>query len=85
MANVTLTVDDEVLRRARIRALEQNTSVNAMVREFLEAYAGTSEAAQAAAELLDLSQRSRASSGSEGRAWTREDLYEERLERRRAQ
>jgi hypothetical protein len=36
MANVTFTVDEQTLRRARIVALERGTSVNAMVREFLE-------------------------------------------------
>ena len=71
MANLTLTVDDDVLRRARIRALEQSTSVNALVREFLESYAGTSEAERAVKELLELAQRSQASSGPEGRTWTR--------------
>ena len=40
-SNLTITVDDEALRRARIRALEQGISVNAILREFLEAYAGT--------------------------------------------
>jgi plasmid stability protein len=35
----TLTIDEETLRRARIRALEQGTSVNAVVREFLQRYA----------------------------------------------
>ena len=39
--NLTIVVDDEVLRRARIRALEQGTSVNAVLREFLESYAGS--------------------------------------------
>jgi predicted HicB family RNase H-like nuclease len=34
--NLTITVDDEVLRRARIRALQQGTSVNVLLREFLE-------------------------------------------------
>jgi hypothetical protein len=29
MANLTITVDDEVLKQARIRALEENSSVNA--------------------------------------------------------
>ncbi len=39
--NLTITVDDEVLRRARIRALSQGTSVNAVLREVLESYAGS--------------------------------------------
>lgn len=81
MANVTLSIDDDVLRRARIRALEEDTSVNSLVREYLRSYAGASEAERAVEEVLELARRSRASSGSEGRAWRREDLYEERLGR----
>jgi plasmid stability protein len=45
--NLTIAVDDEVLRRARIRALEQGTSVNAVLREFLESYAGAATEAEA--------------------------------------
>lgn len=33
--NLTLAVDDDTLKRARIRALQENTSVNAVVREYL--------------------------------------------------
>ena len=40
MANLTITVDEEVLRRARIRALELNTSVNAVLREYLDEFIG---------------------------------------------
>lgn len=83
MVNVTLSIDEDLLRRARIRALEEDTSVNALVRRYLQSYAGTSEAEQAVAEVLELAQGSRASSGPEGRSWTREDLYEERLGRYR--
>lgn len=81
MANLTLTIDEDVLRRARIRALEEDTSVNALVRTYLQSYAGTSEAERAVEEVLELARRSNASSGPEGRTWTREDLYEERLGR----
>ena len=35
MTNLTITVDDEVLRRARIRALEEGSSVNAVLRDYL--------------------------------------------------
>lgn len=35
MKNITLKVDDDVYRRARIRAAKAGTSVSAMVREFL--------------------------------------------------
>lgn len=33
--NITISVPDDVYRRARIRAAERDTSVTAMVREFL--------------------------------------------------
>ena len=36
MTNLTLTVDETLLRKARILALERRTSVNALVREFIE-------------------------------------------------
>lgn len=36
MTNLTLTIDETLLRKARIKALERGTSVNAMVREFIE-------------------------------------------------
>jgi plasmid stability protein len=35
MKNITVTVPDEVYRRARIKAAERDTSVTALVREFL--------------------------------------------------
>jgi hypothetical protein len=77
--NITITVDDEVVRRARIRALEQGTSVNALLREYLESYAGADEERDARARLVRLARESHASSGREGRAWTREELYAERV------
>lgn len=40
MANLTNTIDEATLKKARIRALEQNTSVNRILREYLEVYAG---------------------------------------------
>lgn len=75
MANLTITVDDETLQRARLRALEQGTSVNALLREQLEAFAGGRSAREAAVEaLLDLSRRSESRRG--GRTWTRDELHE---------
>lgn len=40
MKNITVSVADEVYRRARIRAAEADTSVSAVVRSFLVAFAG---------------------------------------------
>jgi len=77
MANLTLSVDEEIVRRARIRALEQGTSVNAVLRQMLEAYAGGhNEQAAAAADLVALSRSSSSRRG--GIAWVRDDLHERR-------
>lgn len=78
MANLTLTIDSELLRRARIRALERDTSVNALVREYLEGLAGPVEAASPIEEFLALTESAHAGSGPGGRTWTREELYERR-------
>ena len=37
-ANLTLAIDDALLQRARAAALGENTTVNALVREFLGRY-----------------------------------------------
>ncbi len=77
MANLTISVDEDIVRRARIRALEQGTSVNAVLREMLAAYAGAkSEQAAAAADLVAMSVASKSRRG--GKTWTRDDLHERR-------
>ena len=40
MKNITVTIDDDVHRRARIRAAERDTSISAVVREFLIRWSG---------------------------------------------
>ncbi len=82
MANLTITVDEQTLKRARMRALQEDTSVNAVLREYLEEYAGgTQEQIEAARRILASSRDSASRSGPGGRRWTREELYEERLGR----
>lgn len=76
MANLTLTIDDEILLQARKRALEQGTSVNAVVREYLASYTGTDASLDARRELVRLSEERSASSGAAGRAWRRDELHE---------
>lgn len=75
MANVTLSVDDEVLKRARMRALGSGTSVNALVRGYLEAYAGQGAGHDVIRSVVSIGRKSKASSGSSGRTWTRDDLH----------
>ncbi len=76
VANLTLTIDTELLKQARIRALERDTSVNAMVREYLEGIAGQGKEQDAIGVFLELAEHSDAGSGPEGRTWRRDDVYE---------
>jgi plasmid stability protein len=39
MSNLTIVVDDDIVKQARVRALQDGTSLSAKVREFLVAYA----------------------------------------------
>jgi hypothetical protein len=41
MKNITVTVDDETYRRARIKAAAEDTSVSAVVKRFLTEFAAT--------------------------------------------
>lgn len=43
MSNLTISVDDEIIKRARVRAIQQGTSVSAKLREFLQNYVDESE------------------------------------------
>ena len=82
MANLTIVVDEVTLKKARMRALEEDTSVNAVLREYLEEYAGRRrEQLEAARRIIESSRESRSSSGPAGRKWKREDAYEERIGR----
>lgn len=75
MVNVTISIDEETLRRARIRALERGTSVNALVREYLERLVG--DGAGTAGQLfVACAARTKSSSGKGGRSWSRDDLYD---------
>ena len=77
MANLTITLDDALLKRARIRASEQGTSVNSLVRGYLTTLAGGSPLKQQAMhEVISLARQSQAGSGAQGRTWKREDLYD---------
>ncbi|HBW19008.1 MAG: DUF6364 family protein [Streptosporangiaceae bacterium] len=76
MTNLTLSVDDQLLQRARIRAMQQGTSVNALVRDYIARLAGQSAAAEGVAEFLEAVSAAGASSGPGGRAWTRDELHE---------
>lgn len=84
VANLTLSIDDDLLRRARVKAVQEGTSVNALVRKQIEDYVADAGPAAALESFLAGARRSTASSGPEGRTWTREDLYADRVGPRHA-
>ncbi|MEX2500585.1 MAG: DUF6364 family protein [Wenzhouxiangellaceae bacterium] len=76
MANLTLSLDDELLQKAREAALREHTSVNALVREYLKQYVNARERRLRALDALD-AVAEHTDSASEGR-WSRESLHERR-------
>jgi hypothetical protein len=78
MGNLTISVNDETLKRARIRALENNTSVNAILNDYLEQYARMKDVQQARQEALQkILQTALAHPINRGdRPWRRDELYE---------
>lgn len=76
MANLTITIDSQLLKQARMRALEDGTSVNAVLRAYLERYAGAADASEALMGFARLARRSNATSGHAGRHWTRDELHD---------
>ncbi len=63
MGNLTLAIDEDLLRRARVRAADQDTSVNAVVRELLVGYAVIDRTTSARRRLVALSVSSSSGSG----------------------
>ena len=75
MTNVTLSIDEEDLRHARVLALQQGTSLNAVIRGFVRSYIGDNKHYQRITKrILQQAEQSRYYSG--GRRWTREELHE---------
>lgn len=74
MANLTLSLDDELLQKAREAAVREHTSVNALVREYLKQYVNARERRLRALDVLDLLAERTDSSSDE--RWSRESLHE---------
>jgi hypothetical protein len=76
MSNITLSVDNEIIKKVRKIAIDKNTTLTAMVRDYL-----TSVAARDAQEKNEAIKKLRASFRTKSRdmgqwEWTREALHE---------
>ena len=80
--NITLSVDEKSVERAREVARQQGKSLNAMIRDYIEHLAGESTGDEVAGELQriwDELDKDRSSTGI-GKL-SRDDLYEDRIGR----
>ena len=73
---MTLSIADETIRAARKRAEAMGTSVNQLVRDYLEQFAGKSDPQADAAEFERLSRLSQGN--SRGWKFNREELHDRR-------
>ena len=76
MSNITLSVDDEIIKKVRKIAVDKNTTLTRMVREYLRQVAERDEIRKSQA-LRELEESFIEMSRDMGeRSWSREDLYE---------
>ena len=71
---VTLSIDDEILSRAREIATRRGTSLNQMIRDYLEEVVSDLSSDEILRELHE--QWEKSSGDSRGQRWTREELHE---------
>jgi Family of unknown function (DUF6364) len=71
--NVTLSIDEQTLNRARQLAQQRGTSLNQMIRDYLETLT-TSDPDQAGIELERLWNEEEGDSG--GWTWNREEVHD---------
>jgi plasmid stability protein len=74
MKNITVSVDDETYRRARVKAAEHDTSVSALVRRFLSELA-TEESDVERLKREERELRARISAFTAGNRVSREDVH----------
>ena len=75
MANLTLALDDQLLRKMREYAVQHGTTVNALIREHFETLTRNAERlAQAKRELRALSEKTEATL----QKFNRDEIYAER-------
>jgi hypothetical protein len=75
MTSVTLSIEEDDLRQARAKALQEGTSLNNVIRGFVKSYIGqTKRYQQVTDRILQHAEASTFELGN--KTWTRGDLYE---------
>jgi len=73
--NITLSADEDVIRKAREFAKRHNSSLNTLIREYLEKLVNEKDSASAAQEFMRLSQEFAGRSPA-GYRFSREEIYD---------
>ncbi|MDB4952549.1 MAG: hypothetical protein JWO36_118 [Myxococcales bacterium] len=79
--NITLVVDEDTVERAREVARQQGTSLNALIREYIERLAGRPTGAAVATRLEAHWKQDPPGHSEPGWRFSRDELYDERLGR----
>ena len=87
MTNLTVVIDDDLLRAARIKALQQGTSVNEICREAIARFAAPAEThddfmAQLRAVANKISRTTSREKGAQPNLPSRDAMYEEAMAER---
>jgi len=75
MTHLTISIDEAVVRLARVRAIQEGTSVSAKVRDFLAGYAQSGLPQQTAAQdFITAARQSQANTTAQ--RWSRADAHD---------
>ena len=81
--NITLSIDEEIVKKVRKIAVDRDTTLTAMVRDYLTSVANDHavDRKEQVARLMRSVERSSRDMGP--RTWTRDDLYDRKVLRKR--
>ncbi len=74
--NVTISIEKKVLRKAKIIAIEKNTSLSGLIREYLEKLVAEENGYQQAKEFCVREMNKEYKIGARPGTYTREELHE---------
>ena len=74
--NVTISIEKKVLRKAKIIAIERNTSLSGLIREYLEKLVAEENGYQQAKEFCIREMNKEYKIGAKPGTYTREELHE---------
>ena len=76
MPNITLTVDEEIIKKVRKYAIDRNTTMTALVRDYLKSVADMDEISKDIAVNRLKESFTRYGRNMGEKRWKREDLYD---------